>query len=267
MAASTWAQRVLQLLDRMNSFHSQGSTKATCAPFYVAGQEVGVIQPRVRALLSHYRDVFRVSPEKPGWVELREGLDTYHARSQALKHVLEHWREREMFDCLRGWRNESYEVMARFCDEPLMEMERSGASLFGIKTYGVHVNGYVRQEGGGMAMWIGRRSRTKQTFPGMLDNMSAGGLSARSGVLETLVRECAEESCIPQSVALSAKPAGSVSYTYEDQRGVFPQCQFVYDLEVPAGLAPQVGDGEVQEFYLWPLEKHLMPLMSGSNNS
>ncbi|XP_051865080.1 thiamin pyrophosphokinase 2 [Pristis pectinata] len=249
----SWAAAVLQLLRGMNSFHTQGSSKASCKPFHVCGQAVGVVPPRVTALLPRHPDVFQLSECEP--VQLCAGMSTYEERSHALRRVLDQWRQLELFDCLRGWRDENYEVMPRFCDPPLMHVERSAASLFGIKTYGVHVNGYVRLEDGGLAMWIGRRAHSKQTFPGMLDNLAAGGLSAGLGVKETAVKECAEEASIPECVAAMAVPAGSVSYTYEDERGIFPECQFVYDLELPADLVPRVGDGEMSGFYLWPLEQ------------
>ncbi|CAI9593204.1 unnamed protein product [Staurois parvus] len=45
------------------------------------------------------------------------------------------------------------------------------------------------------------------------------------------------------------------SYAYEKGEGIYLECQFVFDLEVPESFQPIVGDGEVQEFFLWPLEK------------
>ena len=45
------------------------------------------------------------------------------------------------------------------------------------------------------------------------------------------------------------------SYTYEEEQGVFPESQFVFDLELPADFQPRVGDGEVQEFYFLPMDK------------
>ncbi|XP_072884841.1 thiamin pyrophosphokinase 2 [Hemitrygon akajei] len=251
----SWSAAVLQLLKRMNSFHSQGSSKSSCRPLYVAGQQVGLVQPRVAAHLTDYPGVFQPSRSELGPVELCAGLSTYEERSCALRRVLEHWKSLQLFDCLRGWRDESYDVMPRFCDPPLLQLERSAASLFGIKTYGVHVNGFTRLPDGEMAMWVGRRAHSKPTFPGMLDNLAAGGLAAGLGVKETLVKECEEEASIPESISSRARPVGSVSYTYEDERGIFPECQFVYDLEVPADLVPQVKDGEMLEFYLWPLEQ------------
>lgn len=40
-----------------------------------------------------------------------------------------------------------------------------------MKRYGVHVNGYTVGSDGEVSMWLARRSATKQTYPGMLDNM------------------------------------------------------------------------------------------------
>lgn len=45
------------------------------------------------------------------------------------------------------------------------------------------------------------------------------------------------------------------SYTYEDEEGVFPESQFVFDLELPASFEPRAGDGEVQEFSLLPVQE------------
>lgn len=36
---------------------------------------------------------------------------------------------------------------------------------------------------------------------------------------------------------------------------MFPESQFVFDLELPVGFKPSIGDGEVQEFYLLPIDK------------
>ena len=42
--------------------------------------------------------------------------------------------------------------------------------LLGIRQYGVHMNGYIYDADNELKMWIGRRSPTKPTYPGMLDN-------------------------------------------------------------------------------------------------
>lgn len=43
--------------------------------------------------------------------------------------------------------------------------------LLGIRQYGVHMNGYIYDADNELKMWIGRRSPTKPTYPGMLDNI------------------------------------------------------------------------------------------------
>ncbi len=40
-----------------------------------------------------------------------------------------------------------------------------------MKRYGVHINGYTVSDSGEVSMWLARRSPTKQTYPGLLDNV------------------------------------------------------------------------------------------------
>lgn len=253
MANSTWSDKVVQLLHRMNSFYSPGSCRPSCLRFEVDGAQVGWIPPRVAALISRHPEVF--DPPADGAVSLCRGLDSYGRRSEAVDAVLQAVRQENRFSCLRGWRDERYSVMPKFSDPPLLWMERAATSLFGVKRYGVHVNGYTVGSGGEVSMWLARRAATKQTYPGLLDNVAAGGLAAGVGVRHTLVKECQEEACIPAAVAERARPVSTVSYTYFDDEGVFPEVQFVFDLELPPDFRPTIGDGEVQGFYLLPLQK------------
>lgn len=36
---------------------------------------------------------------------------------------------------------------------------------------------------------------------------------------------------------------------------MFAEGQFVFDLELPLDFKPRIGDGEVQDFYLLPIDK------------
>ncbi|XP_030279447.1 thiamine pyrophosphokinase 2 isoform X2 [Sparus aurata] len=148
-----------------------------------------------------------------------------------------------------------YSVMPKFSDPPLMWIERAATCLFGVKQYGVHLNGYTVSSSGEVSMWLARRSPTKQTYPGLLDNVAAGGLSAGFSIKQTLVKECQEEACIPAAIAEKACPVTTVSYTYEDEEGVYAETQFVFDLELPLDFKPIIGDKEVQEFYLLSMDK------------
>lgn len=45
---------------------------------------------------------------------------------------------------------------------------------YGVKAYGVHINGWS-QTSQGPELWVARRSPTKQKWPGKLDHLAAGG--------------------------------------------------------------------------------------------
>ncbi|XP_010897045.1 thiamin pyrophosphokinase 2 isoform X2 [Esox lucius] len=250
---TTWSDKILQLLRRMNNFYLPDSSRTTCFRFELGGEQVGWVPSNVASILSKFPEIF--SPPRCGAITLRESFDSYEKRSEAVDDVLQSIRREGCLTVLKGWRDEKYDVMPRFCDTPLMCMERSATSLFGVKRYGVHINGYCRDENGELRMWLGRRSKTKQTYPGKLDNLAAGGLAAGISVKDTLIKECEEEACIPADIAETAHPVSTVSYTYEDKEGVFPESQFVFDLELPREFKPRIGDGEVQDFYLYSMDE------------
>jgi 8-oxo-dGTP pyrophosphatase MutT (NUDIX family) len=102
-------------------------------------------------------------------------------------------------------------------------------------------------------MWIGRRARDKPTYPGLLDNMVAGGLPHGMTALACLIKECAEEAGIPEDWARRAVPVGAITYCAETDEGLRPDVQFCYDLELPAGFTPVCGDGEIEAFALLPI--------------
>jgi hypothetical protein len=95
---------------------------------------------------------------------------TYDEISEAFHKVLLDLKAKGYFKKeLDGWRNECYHVRSRFSQKPLFKIERASVSLFGIKSYGCHVNGYIKKDGQ-YYLWIARRSYQKPTYPGMLDN-------------------------------------------------------------------------------------------------
>ncbi|KAI9368466.1 thiamine pyrophosphokinase-related protein [Aspergillus egyptiacus] len=181
-------------------------------------------------------------------------------RTNAVVQTLKKAVERKVFSVLDGWRNEMYPVFGPN-GEFLLEMERSASPLFGIVSYGVHATAYVEDENG-LKLWIPRRSRTKQTYPGMLDNSVAGGMSTGEKPYECLVREAMEEASLPEDVVrANATAAGCVSYTYvRDARAggetglVQPEVEYIYDLRLPADVIPKPNDSEVEEFCLLTLE-------------
>ncbi|CAN0388353.1 unnamed protein product [Ectocarpus sp. 12 AP-2014] len=64
----------------------------------------------------------------------------------------------------------------------LFRLERAAMIHFGVPSYGVHLNGYVKAtDTEPMRVWIGVRSVSKATYPGMWDQMVAGGQPAGMG--------------------------------------------------------------------------------------
>ncbi|KAJ7296831.1 hypothetical protein O6H91_Y097100 [Diphasiastrum complanatum] len=148
--------------------------------------------------------------------------------------------------------SEMYPVVSSFGGALLFSMERSAVPFFGIKAYGVHMNGYVIQDGQ-KSLWIARRSKTKQTFPGLLDHLVAGGQPVGLTCKRNLIKECEEEAGIPENIAQRAIPVGAVSYEDINGQVLKRDVLFCYDLELPVDFQPYNKDGEVERFTLVPI--------------
>ena len=236
----------MSYLERIQAIHA--FDPAAYRPFLTGGRQVGMIHRSFVPRLADFPDVLVISESR---VELASELEDYEARSEAMAGVLKTLRDRGL---ISGWRDEPYAVRERWGISPLFEMERAAVPLFGVEGYGVHVNGYV-DVGGEMKMWIGKRSLTKPTAPGKLDQVVAGGLPAGLGVMENLIKECAEEADIPEEIARKARPVSAISYCTERAEGLRRDVLFNYDLELPADFTPRNTDGEIEEFHLWTMDK------------
>jgi len=146
-------------------------------------------------------------------------------------------------------RGEMFPVVTRWGEAPLALIDRGAVPVFGLKAFGIHINGYVRGKDG-LKLWIGRRALDKAVEPGKLDNMVAGGQPAGLSLTDNLVKEAHEEAGVPRELALRAVPAGAITYRMEAERGLKPDTMFVYDLEVPADFVPRNQDGEITAFML-----------------
>jgi 8-oxo-dGTP pyrophosphatase MutT (NUDIX family) len=209
----------------------------------------------------------------PGWsiddeertLTLTLGIDPEH-RSKAVEQTVVAMRKTSYFEVLNKWRGELYPVYGAG-GELLFSIERSASPLFGVVTYGVHLTGYVKStdenDHSQYKIWVPRRARAKQTYGGMLDNMVAGGIASGEQPFECLIRECEEEASLSEEmVRKGAKAAGTVTYFYiRDERAggetrlLQPECQYVYDLELPEDIIPKPNDDEVEEFNLWSIQE------------
>lgn len=228
-------------------------------PFMVDGARLGWVGHEFAERLAVLGDVFMVNNAE---VALDPHLTDFDSRSAAMAGVLARLNEE---GAIPAWRGELYPVTTSFGAPPLMQMERAAIALFGVQAFGVHMNGFVRaRDGGGpggdgqngtLSMWIGRRARDKPTFPGMLDNLVAGGQPIGLSLEDNLIKECGEEAGIPPALASEAVPVGEVRYCAEIDGALKPDTMFCYDLELPADFQPVNTDGELEGFELWPIDQ------------
>ncbi len=217
-------------------------------PLRVAGKGVGWIRKGFAGHLAAWPEVFRVSDRAVG---LNPDLDSFADRTEAVAEVTDALVEQGVIDRRHG---ERYPVTPGTRDEAVFLLDRASAPYFGIRAFGQHMNGFVR-DGVDLKMWVARRSRTKSNFPYKLDNMVAGGLPHGMGFEENLIKECWEEASVPSRLARQARAVGVISYCAETRRGLKPDIQYCYDLELPADFEPRCNDDEVEEYYLWPLDR------------
>ncbi len=149
-------------------------------------------------------------------------------------------------------RDETFDVAPRWGEQPILRLDRGAVPFFGVRAYGIHLNGF-RRDGDGLSLWIGQRAKNKQVSPGKLDNIVAGGIGNGYGAAATLVKEAEEEAAIGIELIARAKPAGALTYRMETKLGVRDDVMFVYDLELPADFVPRNTDGEIERFELMPL--------------
>ena len=219
---------------------------AEFVPFHIDGALVGQVRPAFARELARWHAVFQFDEQG---LSLVAPLRGFEARSRAVAGVIDRLRADGVINRHHG---EPYRVAADFASPPLLMIDRASVAWFGIRAYGQHLNAYVL-DGGGMKMWLGRRSRSKPSFPGMLDQLVAGGLPYGIPLAVNLAKECWEEAAIPAELAARARPVGTVSYCCETGNGLKPDVLFNYDLELPAGFVPHANDGEMEEFLLLPL--------------
>ncbi|KAJ2358802.1 hypothetical protein IWW50_004093 [Coemansia erecta] len=238
--------------------------------FVVGGQLVGFISTldvqSLRTAVSALARPFLEIRDDKRHVTFAPWCDTRAKRTECMAELLAKMRVAGSWASLSKWRDEVYPVYGdpHDPDNIAVYIERASAGNFGVRTFGVHINGVVRSaETREVQMWVARRAATKPTWPGMLDQIVAGGMGNGAGTMETVVKECEEEGGIPAEIARTAQCAGTIQYYTRTDQGLQPETQFVYDLELPRDFVPQPMDGEVEGFYLWPIPEVIRRLKLG----
>lgn len=150
---------------------------------------------------------------------------------------------------LPGWRDEAFAFWHTGCSMPLLgqqpflTVERAGFRYLGLMSHAVHINGFTPDG----RLWCGRRATNKATDPGLLDNVTAGGLPAGETVLDCALRELQEEAGL-QMGATALVDAGARRTARPEKEGWHDETLLVFNLTLAPKVVPHNQDGEVQEF-------------------
>ena len=217
-------------------------------PFIIDDEILGYPQKAFSQALTEWENVFQLKNNK---LYLNSDLSSPNKRTQACQTVMQILHERNVID---SWVGEPYSVILEFGEQPRMLIERAAVTFMGLRGFGIHINGLVKKSDG-IYIWIARRTKDKPFWPGMLDQMVAGGQPAGVGLLENVIKESAEEANIPLELAKQAKQVSEIHYRGETHRGMNVDTLFNYDLWLPESFIPENTDGEVDEFILMPIEE------------
>jgi len=210
------------------------------------GADLGWVRRDFVAHLAAFPQVFRIGVDG---IDLCAAPDDHAGRSAAMAEVAQALALRGL---LTRWRNEIYRIGFADHGRCFFDLERAAVRFFGFTAQAVHMNGLVVRDGE-TCMWIARRSANKPIDPGMLDNLTGGGMGGDLGTEQTLVKECWEEAGIPAALASAAVRTGSMRVRREVPDGLHVEIIHLYDLELPADFEPANQDGEVSEFRCLPL--------------
>ena len=167
---------------------------------------------------------------------------------------------------ITAWRDETYPVMSlatapgsrHRASRLLATFERAASRFWGTLTFGAHCNGFVADAQGRPAqLWIARRSLTKATDPGLLDNLIGGGVPHGQTPAEALLREAWEEAGLRPEQLRGLQPGRLARVARDIPEGFQLEELSVYDLALPMGLIPSNRDGEVHSFVLLPVSEAL----------
>jgi 8-oxo-dGTP pyrophosphatase MutT (NUDIX family) len=217
-----------------------------------------------------------LSPERAAWLahqlpdcSLLSNTVVWHAvnsetaeRSEQLQAALLKARDQGL---LTGWRNERFNFWNADCNTPdpqnpaLLDVERSGFRWLGMLSHAVHVNGFLPNG----RLWCGRRAFSKATDPGLLDNVTAGGLPSGESVLSCLQRELAEEAGLFSLQGHLLQAAGSVRTSRLEPQGWHDESVHVFNLTFVDPFEPVNQDGEVAEFLCLSAPQVLAKMQAG----
>ena len=154
-----------RLLRRVKRVDAGGDAYRSARDFVLNGEALGKVLPKAADALKPFLTV----------TDTAVALDAEDATA-VLKDAFDALRAQDAIPMLRGWRDEPFAIRPSFAAPARAVVERAAAPLLGAPAYGVFCTAYVQDDSGAPAeVWLGRRSKSKPTWPGLLDSVAAGG--------------------------------------------------------------------------------------------
>lgn len=197
-------------------------------------------------MLQQFTSTFEIDENR---IRFTSFLDSADSRSRAVAEVVQSLLKQQAIHYVL---DEPYPVKGAE-NEVFFVLDRALVPYFGFRSYGQHLNGFVRKSAQ-LHVWVARRAKDRRIFPGMLDNLVAGGLPYGLSLQENLLKECYEEAGMSADIALNARPVGAITYNGLSPRGYKPDTLYCYDIELPEEFMPVNTDGEVEKFELMPVD-------------
>jgi len=222
------------------AFHALGEARRQKRPrraFVVDGERVGSVDEAHLAALQPWGR----------WIEVQSQAVALTAPPEAREAVFAEVNARLRDEGLiRAWREEPFPLLSPTTGRVLSVFERASARFWGTLTLGAHCNGWVAgPDGRASHLWIARRSATKATDPGLLDNLIGGGVPHGQTPRQTLVREGFEEAGLDERQMARATAGRVIELDRDIPEGRQFERLYVFDLELPPDLVPKNQDGEV----------------------
>ncbi len=222
-------------------------------PFFIAGGtaksaprlEAGSVAVAHLQALSRWPEALRVDDHGVTLITAAAERDAFFAQANAALRQA---------GLIVAWRDEVYPVLALADHRLLATFERAASRFWGTLTLGAHCNGYVADAAGQRErLWIARRSATKATDPGLLDNLIGGGVPHGQTPWQTVVREGWEEAGLAPAQMTALRPGRILRVARDIPEGFMVESISVYDLALPHGLTPLNQDGEVAALMCLPM--------------
>ncbi len=199
----------MSLLERIEACHRYDLRKFK--PFLVAGERLGHVRHDLAAEFGKFPSVFTDAPEA---LQVKEHLARFDSRTAAINTVAQELAARRI---VTGWRNELFPVATKFGAPPLFDLERALVPFLGVKAYGVHMNGYVR-DGDRILLWVGKRADDRPIEPGKLDHLVAGGLPSHISPLRQSDEGGSGRSRDPEGAGAARGTRGGAGLSHGAQR-------------------------------------------------